>query len=107
MLAKELQYVYVDTGAMYRAVTLYAMRKVFISAGFFDEEALVRNLFMVNIHFEYNSATGQADVYLNNENVENEIRTLPWCKTSGLTLKDMLKSNHRRRLAVLLWTVVI
>ncbi|WP_416442284.1 (d)CMP kinase [Leeuwenhoekiella sp. A16] len=76
MLAKELQYVYVDTGAMYRAVTLYAMRKVFISAGFFDEEALVRNLFMVNIHFEYNSATGQADVYLNNENVENEIRTL-------------------------------
>ena len=76
MLAKELDYIYVDTGAMYRAVTLYAMRKIFIKEGHFDKEALIRHLFMVSVNFKLNSKTGSADVYLNNENVEKEIRTL-------------------------------
>ncbi|MEE3224948.1 MAG: (d)CMP kinase, partial [Bacteroidota bacterium] len=76
MLAKELGYVYVDTGAMYRAVTLYAMRKLFIKAGHFDKEALIRHLFMVSVKFQMNAETGIADVYLNGENVEREIRTL-------------------------------
>lgn len=75
-LAKELEYVYVDTGAMYRAVTLYAMRKLFISEGYFDQESLIRHLFMINIKFIINSKTGIAEVYLNSENVEKEIRTL-------------------------------
>ena len=76
MLAKELEYVYVDTGAMYRAVTLYAMRKLFIKDGHFDKEGLIRHLFMVSVKFQMNAETGIADVYLNGENVEREIRTL-------------------------------
>jgi len=76
MLAKELSYVYVDTGAMYRAVTLYAMRKIFIKEGHFDKEALIRHLFMVSVKFQMNEKTGIADMYLNGENVEKEIRTL-------------------------------
>ena len=79
MLAKELGYVYVDTGAMYRAVTLYAMRKLFIKAGHFDKEALIRHLFMVSVKFQMNAETGIADVYLNGENVEREIRTPDRC----------------------------
>ena len=62
MLAKELEYVYVDTGAMYRAVTLYAMRKLFIKDGHFDKEGLIRHLFMVSVKFQMNG--------------EREIRTL-------------------------------
>jgi len=76
MLAKELSYVYVDTGAMYRAVTLYAMRKIFIKEGHFDKEALIRHLFMISVKFQMNEKTGIADMYLNGENVEREIRTL-------------------------------
>ena len=76
MLASELEYVYVDTGAMYRAVTLYAMRKLFISEGNFNKEALIRHLFMISVNFELNRKTGIAEVYLNGENVEKEIRTL-------------------------------
>ncbi|MDP5044864.1 MAG: (d)CMP kinase, partial [Leeuwenhoekiella sp.] len=76
MLAKELDYIYVDTGAMYRAVTLFAMRKLFIKDGHFDKEGLIRNLFLVSVNFKLNPVTGIADVYLNNENVEKEIRTL-------------------------------
>ena len=57
MLARELEYIYVDTGAMYRAVTLYAMRKLFISDQGFDKEALIRHLFKVTISFKRNAAT--------------------------------------------------
>lgn len=76
MLAKELDYIYVDTGAMYRAVTLFAMRHLYIKEGHFDQEALLRNLFKVSVKFKMNPSTGIADVYLNSENVEKEIRTL-------------------------------
>lgn len=75
-LAKELGYVYVDTGAMYRAVTLYMMRKVFVSKGNFDEEAIVRHLPFINLHFVFNEDLGHGEIYLNNENVEKEIRYL-------------------------------
>lgn len=76
MLADELEYVYIDTGAMYRAVTLFAMRNGFIGKGFFDKEALIKSLGDVQIHFERNPATNKAEVFLNDENVEREIRTL-------------------------------
>lgn len=76
MLADELHYIYVDTGAMYRAVTLYAMRKLFIAKGRFDQESLVRHLFKVNVYFERNPEAGKAEVFLNGENVEKEIRNL-------------------------------
>lgn len=75
-LAKKLGYVYVDTGAMYRAVTLYAMRKCYIGDNYFNQEALERFLPFIFISFEVNSKTGLAEVYLNDENVEKEIRKL-------------------------------
>ena len=73
-LAKELGYVYVDTGAMYRAVTLYMMRKVFVAKGNFDEEAIIRHLPFINLSFEFNEDLGYGEMYLNGENVEKEIR---------------------------------
>ncbi|WP_299242056.1 (d)CMP kinase [uncultured Aquimarina sp.] len=75
-LAKELGYIYVDTGAMYRAVTLYAMRHNFINESEIDKIALEKSLPLINIRFEVSSKTGLAEVMLNDENVEKEIRTL-------------------------------
>ncbi len=73
-LAKELGYIYVDTGAMYRAVTLYMMRKVLVADGVFDEEAIERQLPFINLRFEFNDDLGYGEIYLNGENVEKEIR---------------------------------
>ncbi len=75
-LAEWLEYIYVDTGAMYRAVTLYAMRKGYISDGFFDKKSLISKLEDIKITFVKNTTTGKADVCLNGENVEQYIRTL-------------------------------
>lgn len=75
-LAKQLGYVYVDTGAMYRAVTLYAMQKGFVSDSHLDKEALVKSLPNVALRFEFNPDLGFAEMYLNGTNVETEIRTL-------------------------------
>lgn len=75
-LADWLEYIYVDTGAMYRAVTLFAMREGLISDGFFDKESLIKKLDEVEITFVKNASTGKADVCLNGENVEKYIRTL-------------------------------
>lgn len=75
-LAKHLGYVYVDSGAMYRAVTLFAMRNKWISKDHFSKEDLIANLDHVELLFKYNEAKGIADIYLNGENVEDEIRTL-------------------------------
>ncbi|MDN3673827.1 (d)CMP kinase [Flavobacterium branchiarum] len=75
-LAKELQYVYVDTGAMYRAVSLYAMKNGYISADSFDKEKLVASLPSIQLVFQYNAALGFGEMFLNGENVENEIRTI-------------------------------
>ena len=75
-LAKELGYVYVDTGAMYRAVTLHAMRKGQIGEDFFDVDALVKDLPKIKIRFVFSSQAGFAEMYLNDENVEQEIRQM-------------------------------
>lgn len=75
-LAAALGYVYVDSGAMYRAVTLYAMQNGFIETDCFDKEGLISQLEYINISFKFNEDLGFAEVYLNNENVEKDIRTL-------------------------------
>ncbi len=75
-LAGALAYVYVDTGAMYRAITLFALRSGFISGDIVDQRALIGNLKQLELEFRYNSLTGSSDMYLNGENVEKEIRTL-------------------------------
>ncbi len=75
-LAKHLGYVYVDTGAMYRAVTFFAMQHGYINAESFDKESLIRALPNVKLEFHFNSDLGFAEMYLNGSNVENEIRTM-------------------------------
>lgn len=75
-LAKKLHYVYVDTGAMYRAVTLFAMQNGCIDTQSFDKELLKKELSNIKIHFEFKNEKGFAEVYLNDVNVEKQIRTL-------------------------------
>lgn len=75
-LAKALGYVYVDSGAMYRAVTLYAMQHQIITKDSFDVDRLISELDSVKVSFTYNAQLGFAEVYLNGKNVENDIRTL-------------------------------
>ena len=75
-LAKELAYVYVDTGAMYRAVAFFAMNNNFIKADFFDKKALIDSLPKIQLEFRYNADLGFAEMYLNGENVEKQIRTI-------------------------------
>lgn len=75
-LAKRLNYIYVDTGAMYRAVTLYAMQMGYITNENFNVVALINNLESVNVNFEINQDTGLGEVMLNSVNVEKEIRRL-------------------------------
>lgn len=75
-LAKHLGYVYVDTGAMYRAVALFAMQKGYISKDFFDKQSLINSLPEVKLVFKFNPDLGFAEMYLNEVNVETEIRTL-------------------------------
>lgn len=75
-LAKELGYVYVDSGAMYRAITLYAQQNGFIDATSLDQAGLNENLNKIELHFEFNPQMGLAEMYLNGQNVEKEIRTL-------------------------------
>ena len=76
-LAREIGYVYVDTGAMYRSVTLYALRKgLFESDGSVKTEALEKEMPNIRISFQFNPETGRPDTYLNGEYVEKEIRSL-------------------------------
>lgn len=75
-LAKHLGYVYVDTGAMYRAVTLFAMQNGYIGAGFFDKQSLVNSLPYINLRFQFNPELGFGEMYLNETNVEAAIRTI-------------------------------
>ena len=76
-LASRLNYAYIDTGAMYRAVTLYGLRNNLIADGKVDEASLTSQLNQIKITFRYNSSTGKSETYLNGENVEEEIRQLP------------------------------
>ncbi|MFN0031668.1 MAG: (d)CMP kinase [Flavobacteriales bacterium] len=76
-IAREMNYVYVDTGAMYRAMTLYALQHGYIKAdGSISEEELVQALDLVLINFRFNTDTGQYETFLNGQIVEREIRSL-------------------------------
>ena len=73
-LAKAIGYTYIDTGAMYRAVTLYALRHQLFAGDQIDEAALQAALPALEIAFRMNAESGRSDTYLNGENVEKEIR---------------------------------
>ena len=72
-MAKALEYVFVDTGAMYRAIALYFLRN---NIAFNDSASIEAALHAIELRFKYNSATQKSDMYLNGENVEQEIREM-------------------------------
>ncbi len=75
-LAKEIGYIYIDTGAMYRAVTLYALQHGYFSGETIKEDALRQALPSIHIAFRLNPQTGRPDTYLNGVNVERDIRSM-------------------------------
>ena len=75
-LAQKLGYVFVDSGAMYRAITLFAMQHGYISDDFFDKSALVLGLDAIRLEFRFNADLGFSEMFLNGENVETAIRTI-------------------------------
>ncbi len=75
-LAKHLGYIYVDTGAMYRAVAYFAMQHGYISKDYFDKTLLIQSLESIKLQFKYNKDLAFAEMFLNDENVEQQIRTL-------------------------------
>ncbi len=84
-MAHELNYVFIDSGAMYRAITLYFLRQ---HIDWNKEEAIQKALGEITLDFQYNEITGQSDMFLNDENVEALIR-------------DMLVSEHVSEVAAL------
>ncbi|CAL2061674.1 (d)CMP kinase [Tenacibaculum sp. 190524A05c] len=94
-LAKHLNYIYVDTGAMYRAVTLFAMKNNYINNQSFNQEKLISNLNSVQLNFKFNAHLGFAEMFLNGENVEKEIRTI---EVSKLVSKVSAISQVRKKL---------
>jgi CMP/dCMP kinase len=75
-LAKHLGYVFVDSGAMYRAIALYAIQNGWITETTFDTKRLIESLPNIKLHFEFNANLGYAEMFLNDINVETEIRSL-------------------------------
>jgi cytidylate kinase len=94
-LAKQLGYIYVDTGAMYRAVTLYAMQNKMVGDSFLIKEALLGDLEKISLSFAFNEKLGFAEMYLNGVLVEKEIRTL---EVSKLVSKVSAISEVRKKL---------
>ncbi len=75
-LANELNYVYVDSGAMYRAITLYALKQGYIKNDLFQVNALVQALDNIYVTFKFNIDSHRSETYLNGVNVEKEIRSM-------------------------------
>ena len=94
-LAAELNYLYVDTGAMYRAITYYAMQHSYVSKEFLDKKALILDLEKITLEFVYNSELRFSEMCLNGANIEQEIRTM---EVSKLVSKVSAISEVRKKL---------
>ena len=94
-LAQQLGYIYVDTGAMYRAVAYFAMQNQLISVDSFNKVGLVNQLKNIVLEFKFNSELGFAEMYLNGDNVEKAIRTI---EVSGYVSKVAEVSEVRAKL---------
>ena len=94
-LAVKLGYLYVDTGAMYRAVTFYAMQHHYVDIDFLNDKALIESLEKIDLKFKYNDDLKFSEMYLNDENVEKEIRAL---EVSKLVSKVSTISEVRKKL---------
>ena len=95
LIANKYNYIYVDSGAMYRAVTLFAKNNGFVSKDFLKKEELTSNLNDVTLTFHFNEKLGFAEMYLDDVNVEKEIRTL---EISQLVSKVAAISEVRKKL---------
>ena len=76
LLARELGYIHIDSGAMYRAITLYALENGMIDGDQVNEFELLPQLEFIDIHFELNPENGKNEIFLNGENVEEKIREM-------------------------------
>lgn len=94
-LAQQLGYIYVDTGAMYRAVAYFAMQNKLISVDSFNKVDLVNQLKNIVLEFKFNNELGFAEMYLNGTNVEKAIRTI---EVSGYVSKVAEVSEVRAKL---------
>ena len=97
-LASKLGYVYVDSGAMYRAMTLFSMQKGYISSSQFCVQDLIDNLDNASLEFIYNETLGFAEMYLNDVNVEKSIRSL---EVSNLVSKVSAIPEVRKKLVAI------
>ncbi len=99
-LAKRLKYVYIDSGAMYRALTFYAIQKDYISKTHFDVNKLINDLPIIYIDFKESKETNKFEVHLNGVSVEKHIRSLSVSNlvskvaTIGKVRKQMVKVQH-------------
>jgi cytidylate kinase len=76
LIAKDLNYIFIDSGAMYRAVTLYCMRRNYIGINGMNTPAIISELKDIHIDFVYNPDINEYETFLNSENVEKEIRSM-------------------------------
>lgn len=91
-LAADAGYIYVDTGAMYRAVSLFCMRNGWMSETHMDVDKIEKNIHKIHLAFQKN-AEGKAEIYLNGENVEHQIRSLE--VSNGASRVSTLKAVRR------------
>lgn len=97
-LASTFGYVYVDSGAMYRAMTLFAMNEGFVSPDHLNREDLIGHLDKADVAFTFNPELGYAEIYLNGKNVESQIRTL---EVSNLVSVVAAISEIRRKMVAI------
>ncbi|NVJ88848.1 MAG: (d)CMP kinase [Flavobacteriaceae bacterium] len=95
LIAKKYNYIYIDTGAMYRSVTLFAKKNNLVGENYLKKDELVKELPNIDLKFKFNDKLGFAEIYLNGNNVEKEIRTL---EISNLVSKVSAISEVRKKL---------
>jgi cytidylate kinase len=99
-IARELNYIYVDSGAMYRAVALYCLRNGMIINGRLDQGAVIKALSLINIEFKVNKQTQKCETFLNNTNVEKDIRSVEVSEVVSLISKIR---QVREKILLLQW----
>lgn len=93
-LAREVGYIYIDSGAMYRAVTLYSIENGIFNDDVIDTDRLRKEIDNIHISFRLNPQTGRPDTYLNGVNVENKIRTMEVSsKVSPISTLDFVREK--------------
>jgi len=97
-LAAHFGYVYIDSGAMYRAITLYAIQKGFIKDNFLVKDELIKSLHKINIEFHFNPQTGKSETILNGLNVEKEIRGME--VSNHVSVISLVKEVRRKLISL-------